>query len=67
CKKEKVEENNNIYRKWIIVDEYYGYLNGGNFRWNPVPSNHFYPFIYILNLIRIKPIKGQNLDLLVNV
>ena len=37
CKKEDVVDNNGLTGRWLLVEVYSGYTNGGNFKWNSVP------------------------------
>jgi hypothetical protein len=34
----KNEDSNGIVGKWQLIEEFEGYVNGGDFQWSPVPE-----------------------------
>ncbi len=36
CKKTEVIKNNGIVGSWLLTEMYYGYANGGDFKWHAV-------------------------------
>jgi hypothetical protein len=38
CKKDEINKPLDIYKKWLLVEYYDGYVNGGTFTWSPVST-----------------------------
>jgi hypothetical protein len=62
CKKSV--ENNGLIGNWKLVEQYNGYVNGGNFQWNSVPSanSHILSFTASGDYQRTETINGTQFN-----
>ncbi len=57
CEKDEVIPSGELTGKWLFVESYHGYLNGGSFAWQPIlmKDSHYLEF-----LLDVKYIKQEN-------
>lgn len=60
----KSVENNGLTGNWKLVEEYYGYVNGGNFQWNSIPHQYSHRLLFTTdgNYLKTEIINGTQVN-----